>query len=583
MTTANLANPIDKAHLDTIINNHSLLHDSYTLTKTDPRWHLMLFYTTKGTTIIELSPKHTRNTPFITSLNKKETDQVREGIATTQTIAEKIRRVYKHSHTSYDTLADLIGLTDHEIFASATDKDLYSTYTQTAPIATENFTDRHILALSHILMTPNAPTYHLPQIAEQIRTFIQGLDDKLPQSGDPAKQGDDTPSNADSDTPNNDPSDPTREPNNTDPNTNPEGGHQGSTGNTDTNTNGANNNGANTGNNTAEGNNGEHHGTSADGNSTDGNNGQNQGTNSGTQVGLNPDTNPNNSTDPNNIDDIPQATSEQTQEQAQNQDEEDPQHPMTHIIKATLQAGEHPYLYGHAGTGKSYLTAQVAKQLGYDYYYTGAITDEFTGLKGFTDANGTKHHTEFTRALHNSQHHPTIFVIDEIDASTPEVLTTLNNFLAGGSIEIHGQRHSYNPNLHIIACANTTGKGGDTQYIRQTHDSATLDRFTHIHIDYDPTIENHIAKGNRELTEFTQAMRKASTELEIPLLCTYRFTVKMTKLEKALTPKTVMQSTLLPQLDHTDAQTINNTLKKTLDDNKYVRAFTKAIKLHYES
>ena len=52
------------------------------------------------------------------------------------------------------------------------------------------------------------------------------------------------------------------------------------------------------------------------------------------------------------------------------------------------------YLCGPAGTGKSYIAKQLAKAIGVEYFYTNSVTDEVQ-IKGFIDANGNYHKTQF--------------------------------------------------------------------------------------------------------------------------------------------------------------------------------------------
>ena len=83
------------------------------------------------------------------------------------------------------------------------------------------------------------------------------------------------------------------------------------------------------------------------------------------------------------------------------------------------------YLVGPAGTGKSFIAQQIADALELEYYCANAVTDTIT-LTGFMDANSRYNETEFYKAFVNGG----IFLLDELDASIPEVLTLLNNCLA---------------------------------------------------------------------------------------------------------------------------------------------------------
>ena len=70
---------------------------------------------------------------------------------------------------------------------------------------------------------------------------------------------------------------------------------------------------------------------------------------------------------------------------------------------------------------------QVAKALGLDFYFTNAVTQEYK-ITGFTDANGRYQETQFYKAFKNGG----LFMLDEMDASIPEVLVILNAAIANG-------------------------------------------------------------------------------------------------------------------------------------------------------
>ena len=70
------------------------------------------------------------------------------------------------------------------------------------------------------------------------------------------------------------------------------------------------------------------------------------------------------------------------------------------------------FLSGAAGTGKNVICKQVAQGLGMDFYFTNAVTQEYQ-IKGFIDANGKYHDTEFYKAFTGGG----LFFLDEMDGS----------------------------------------------------------------------------------------------------------------------------------------------------------------------
>lgn len=194
-------------------------------------------------------------------------------------------------------------------------------------------------------------------------------------------------------------------------------------------------------------------------------------------------------------------------------------------ILSMLLDGESIYLCGPAGTGKSYIAQQAAKALGLDYYCANAVTDEVQ-LTGFVDANGRYHETEFFKAFSKGG----VFLLDELDASIPDVLVMLNNALANGYFPFPCGRVSAHHDFHCIAAGNTFGTGADDVYTgRSVIDAATTDRFAMIIVDYDRRIEVGMANGDKSLVEFAHAYRDAAKKAGINTLLTYRGIKRLSK------------------------------------------------------
>lgn len=245
-------------------------------------------------------------------------------------------------------------------------------------------------------------------------------------------------------------------------------------------------------------------------------------------------------------------------------------------VLAVVSAGCPVWLWGPAGTGKSKLCEQIAEQLNADYFYTGAILDEFSGLKGFIDANGKRHETEFTRALDAAAAgRDVVMCLDECDGSTPEVLLTLNNLLAGGVVECSGKTYRMNEHLHVIACGNTNGRGGDDAYTRQMIDSATLDRFYLVKVDYSPTIETALVNGDTDLLAFVHGMRSAADALGLDLLITYRAITRLVKLGGLLGKSKAIEGGILRGLDSSDVRALVENMRGELAGNSWFAALAR--------
>ena len=226
------------------------------------------------------------------------------------------------------------------------------------------------------------------------------------------------------------------------------------------------------------------------------------------------------------------------------------------------------FLTGPAGSGKNYICKQVAKSLGLDFYFTNAVTQEYK-LTGFTDANGNYQPTQFYEAFTKGG----VFMLDEMDASIPEVLVILNAAIANryfdfpapiGYVEAH-------PNFRVIAAGNTTGHGADYEYVgRNQLDAASLDRFAIVEIDYSVEIENGMA-CDIELADFCREFRKASQKAGVQVIVSYRAISRLAKMVKLLDLTEALKTCLVKGLEKDDLNIICNELQ----DSKYKTALRK--------
>lgn len=187
------------------------------------------------------------------------------------------------------------------------------------------------------------------------------------------------------------------------------------------------------------------------------------------------------------------------------------------------------YLYGPAGSGKSYIARQVANRLSLDYYEDTKIEQIFD-VKGFIDAGGNYIETQFFKAYTFGG----LYFVDEIDASLSEALTVLNNALANDGFPFPCGWRNKHPNFRLMAAGNTIGSGvGRDKYGieysgRNELDAATLNRLsTKILVDYDERIERAIAypyvgAAVDNMLKFVHALREATAACGVQCLCTYR-------------------------------------------------------------
>lgn len=239
-----------------------------------------------------------------------------------------------------------------------------------------------------------------------------------------------------------------------------------------------------------------------------------------------------------------------------------------------VQMDEPVFLTGQAGTGKNVLCKQVAKALGLDFYFTNAVTQEYK-LTGFTDANGNYHDTQFYKAFKYGG----LFMLDEMDASIPEVLIILNCAIANRYFdfpsgkdkdgnEVGGYTEAH-PDFRIVSAGNTFGLGADYEYVgRNQLDMASLDRFAMVEIDYDVNIEKQVAEGDTELVEFVEELRKTASDNGIRMVVSYRSIGRIAKMQKLMDLKDVLKTCLLKNLREDDIRTLVSNMDRT---NRYTK------------
>lgn len=238
---------------------------------------------------------------------------------------------------------------------------------------------------------------------------------------------------------------------------------------------------------------------------------------------------------------IPKVKDKKEQEETKkevNTWKEEVRHEKYNQIKVCIENNIPVYLAGPAGSGKNYTLEQISWELGLEFYFTNSVQQEYK-LTGFIDAGGGYHETEFYKAFKNGG----IFFLDEMDASIPEVLVLLNAAIANRYFEFPNGKIKAHENFRVVAAGNTVGSGADEMYTgRLVLDQATLDRFAIIDFDYDRNIEMHLAKGNKELVDFVEDLRKQAKDNGIRATFSYRCISMVTKLEKAgMETKVILQ------------------------------------------
>lgn len=246
-------------------------------------------------------------------------------------------------------------------------------------------------------------------------------------------------------------------------------------------------------------------------------------------------------------------------------------HEFETILK--LVAADIPvFLTGPAGCGKNVICKQIAEALGKEFYFSNAVTQEYK-ITGFIDANGKYQETQFYKAFTQGG----VFMLDEMDASTPEVLVILNAAIANRYFDFPIGRVEAHPDFRIVAAGNTYGTGADIEYTgRFQLDASSLDRFAIIEVSYDQDIELAIAGGDKEVVQFVHAFREALSAADIKFTVSYRAIERLVKLKSMFDTQKAIQLAVLRGMDKDDAQMLAKNLPTV--NNQYVYELKKMLK-----
>ena len=249
------------------------------------------------------------------------------------------------------------------------------------------------------------------------------------------------------------------------------------------------------------------------------------------------------------------------------------QHDQFETVLKFVSNKEPVFLTGPAGSGKNVLCQQVAKALGLNFYFSNAVTQEYK-ITGFTDAMGVFHESQFYKAFKNGG----VFMLDEMDASIPEVLVILNAAIANryfdfpapiGYVEAH-------PDFRVIAAGNTFGLGADYEYVgRNQLDMASLDRFAMVKIDYSEAIEMNVALGDSDLVKFARDFRQASKKAGVRVILSYRAIGRIAKMKNIMPLNEVLKTCLVKGMEKDD---LNMIVKEMQVNNQYKQCLENIVK-----
>lgn len=190
----------------------------------------------------------------------------------------------------------------------------------------------------------------------------------------------------------------------------------------------------------------------------------------------------------------------------------EPRHRIFDDVVSCLASGDHVYLVGPAGTGKTHLFKQVCVALGYDLetqFFPIDMALTKYDVKGFKAPQGEYVQTLVYKAVKFGG----LMCIDEGDMWAAAALGSLNSILANDFGTFGDEVVPVHPNFRCIVAANTFGFGATSAYIgRNPLDAASLDRFVYLTCDYDEDLELMI-HGDSPWARYVHRVRKAVSQL----------------------------------------------------------------------
>lgn len=198
------------------------------------------------------------------------------------------------------------------------------------------------------------------------------------------------------------------------------------------------------------------------------------------------------------------------------------QHYAFETVLKCIAARTNVMLVGPAGSGKSTVVENAAKALGLNFYAMSVgLQTSKVEFMGYMNATGEYVKTHFRDAYEKGG----VFLIDEIDAGNPGIMTTINAALANGVCAFPDAMVKKHENFVCIAAANTFGKGADRMYVgRNQLDAATLDRFVKMNFDYDENLERQLAT-NKDWCSLIQKIRAVVAEKKLRIVVSPRATL----------------------------------------------------------
>jgi hypothetical protein len=200
-------------------------------------------------------------------------------------------------------------------------------------------------------------------------------------------------------------------------------------------------------------------------------------------------------------------------------------HKKTPAVLRALARGQHVYLHGPAGSGKTTVGKQAAKAFGLEFYMVAKVADQYE-LMGFKSLDGTVTKTELRKAVEFGG----VLLFDELDKSGVGAASAMNSILANGYGAFPDGVVYCHPDFKCIAAGNTTLRGADPLYSdSEQMDASVIDRFGFVEFGYDEALEDALSINPDWLARVRQVRANVAAR-GLDILVTPRATIEGQKM-----------------------------------------------------